>query len=258
MQKMQKVQKLLIVPSLIGFVVSGCAAVQQKEDRTRGMSATALLEQATSSSTSGQYDNAIELYDKVQARFPQGASAQQAQLAIIYNYYKDQEADKAIAAADAFIKAYPRHPNVDYAWYMRAVSNFNRANNLADRLLPPDQTKVDSKQLQQSYQDFNTLLAQFPDSIYAEDASKRMRYLRNTLAQHEVNVADFYLRRKAYVAAANRAQQAIKHYNDTPAIQDALYIQVVAYRALNLPVLANDAQRVLALNFPNDTRLRDE
>lgn len=235
-------------------LLSGCARLAEwlpeQIDETEGWSAQQLYTQAQTARREGNYQTAIRYLEQLQARYPFGRYAQQAQLELIYAYYSDNEPEAAIAAADRFIQANPRHPFVDYAYYMKGVVNFSRSNTVLDRLLPPDRSKTDTASAQQAYNDFAELVQKFPDSRYAEDAGQRMVYLRNHLAAYEINAADFYMRRKAYLAAANRAQYVIENYPQTPAVHDALIVMVQAYEKLGLNDLAADARQVLELNYP--------
>ena len=203
----------------------------------------------------GNYKTTLEYLDKIQARYPFGRYAQQAQLDTIYVQYKDNEPDAALAAADRFIKANPRHPYVDYAYYMKGLVNFERSNTLFDRLAPNDRSKTDTATARQSYNDFSELARKFPDSKYAEDSRQRILFLHNSLAAYEANVADYYLRRGAYVAAVSRAKYVLETYARTPAVEDALRIMTQAYIKMGMPQLATDSLRVLERNYPQSPEL---
>ena len=222
-----------------------------KTDPTVDWSAQKLYTEAKASLTSGDYEQAIRYFGLLEARYPFGRYAQQAQLEIAYAYYKYDEPDAAIAAADRFIQLYPRHPNVAYAYYLKGLANYNRGRGLVERYVPQDPSERDPGTALQSFQDFSELIKRFPDSKYAKDAAQRMLFLRNNLAQHEVHVANYYMRRRAYVAAANRAKYVIENYQRTPAVPEALVIMAKAYKLLGLDQLSDDALRVLRLNFPD-------
>lgn len=241
--------KLILFAGLLAGL-SGCGLLPEKIDETKDWSVTKLYSEAKDELDSGNYKLAVEYLEKLQARYPFGRYAQQAQLDLIYAYYKDDEPDSAIAAADRFIKANPRNPYVDYAFYMRGLVNFSRGETVVNRLFPNDPAKTDTSVVRQSYNDFAELVRKFPKSPYAEDARQRMLYLHNSLATHEVNVADYYLRQGAYVAAINRAEYVLQNYARTPAVADALAIMVKAYSKLGMQQLAADSLRVLKLNFP--------
>jgi outer membrane protein assembly factor BamD len=225
------------------------------EDETQNWPASRLYQASRSALDTADYETALKYLEALEARFPFGRYAQQAQLDIIYAYYKYDEADSALAAADRFIKLYPRHPKVAYAYYMKGLASFNKGMTSLDYLLNLDPTQRDPRAAQEAFQYFATLVAQFPDSEYAEDAARRLVYLHSNLAQHELNVADYYFRRGAYVAAANRAKYIIEKYQRTQAARDALALLVRSYRQLGLEDLAEDALRVLELNAPQHPEL---
>jgi len=176
---------------------------------------------------------------------------------VAYAYYKDQEPISAIAAADRFIKLHPNHPNVDYVYYLKGLVNFNDDTGILGRLsllgvrAEQDMTERDPRAARDSFLAFKELATRFPDSKYTPDAIARMKYLVNALASHEVHVAKYYLKRNAWVAAANRAKEVLRTYPEAPALEEALAILIIAYDKLELVELREDAKRVLALNFPD-------
>jgi len=155
------------------------------------------------------------------------------------------------------VKLHPHHPNVDYAHYLKGLVYFNEDLGLLGRVARQDRTERDPKSAQESFDAFKELVQRFPDSRYAPDALARMKYLVNALASHEVHVARYYMKRGAYVAAANRAQYALKNYPQAPAQQEALLIMIQAYDVLGMPELRNDAERILRRNFPDSAQLKD-
>ncbi len=240
-----------IVILLAAVALAGCAFFQKAEDQTAGWSAQKLYSEARAALSATDYETAIKYYEFLEARYPFGKYAQQAQLEIAYAYYKYDEPDSAIAAADRFIQLYPRHPSVDYAYYLKGLANYNRDKGFVERYIPQDPSERDPGAALQSFQDFSELVKRFPDSKYSKDAAQRMLFLKNNLAKHEIHVADYYMRRRAYVAAVNRANYVIENYQRTPAVPDALVIMATAYKYLHLDELSDDALRVLRLNFPN-------
>ncbi len=232
------------------LVSSGCSLLPDQIDKTKDWSASQLYSAAKEELASKNYEQAIKYFESLEARYPFGNYAQQAQLEIAYAYYKFDEPDLAIAAADRFIKIYPRHQNVDYAWYLKGLVNYNRGKSLVDRFLPQDPTERDTFTMRAAYDDFNQLVQRYPDSIYAGDSAQRMIHLRNSMSEYELHVADYYMRRKAYVAAVNRAKYVIENYQRTPAVPDALVYMVRAYRALDANELAEGSLKVLRLNYP--------
>lgn len=199
----------------------------------------------------GNYSSAIEGLQQLEAQFPFGRYAEQAQLEIIYAQYMSFDHDTARLSADRFIRLHPQHANIDYAYYLKGLSAYNKNRSLLDRLFSTDLSERDMTAAHQAYADFGALLARYPDSQYAPDATKRMVYLRNLLAESELNIADFYMRRGAYVAASNRARFVVENYSKSPAVADALAIMIEANHKLDMTDAANDALRVLAINFPN-------
>jgi len=232
-------------------MLSGCSYFQDKGDETERWTAERLYAEARSALDSGSYDNAVELYEKLEARFPFGTFGQQAILDLAYAYYKNDDPDAAVSTAERFIKLYPQNAHVDYAYYLQGLANFQRGKGFAERILPIDESQRDPGSSLQAFQDFSDLVKRYPDSQYAEDAKLRMTHLRNILAEHEVHVAQYYMRRGAFVAAANRARYVIEKYARTPSIPDALVIMAKAYKVMDLTELSEDAVRVLELNYPN-------
>ncbi|SIT66700.1 Beta-barrel assembly machine subunit BamD [Ectothiorhodosinus mongolicus] len=244
--------RLVIIALLSLTLISGCSS--WRSDPTRDWSASQLYEEAKSALNRGSYDRAVELYETLEARFPFGRHAQQAQLEIAYAYYKAQEPEMAIAAIDRFLQINPRHPHVDYAYYLRGLTNFERDLSFINRWIPQDQSRRDAAPLRDAFEDFGNLVRNFPDSRYSQDARDRMMHLRNMLADHELYIADFYMRRGAWLAAAKRASYVIEHYDQSDAVPQALVIMVRAYRELDMNDLADDALRVLQLNFPEEAQ----
>ena len=192
-----------------------------EDDETVGWSAQRLYGEAKDAMASRNWAKAIKYLEKLEARYPYGRFAQQAQLEVAYCALEGQRARLALAAADRFIKLYPNHPNVDYAWYLKGLINFNETTGILAFLDHPDMTERDPKAAREAFDAFKELVTRFPDTKYAEDAAARMRYLVNALASHEVHVARYYMKRGAYVAAANRAQYALQNYPQAPANEEA-------------------------------------
>jgi len=246
---------LLAAALAASFLLGGCNMLKSKDDETAGWSAQKLYGEAKDSMNSGSWDKAVKYLEKLEARYPYGRFAQQAQLDAAYAHWKNGERASAIAASDRFIKLYPNHPNVDYAYYLKGLVNFNENKGLFSVLDNPDMTERDSKGTRESFDAFKELVARFPDSKYTEDALARMRYLVNSLAQYEVHVARYYMKRGAYVAAANRAQYAVQNYVQAPAIEEAVFILVKAYDSLGMTDLRDAADRVMRKNFPQSKYL---
>ncbi|MHB1214787.1 MAG: outer membrane protein assembly factor BamD [Thiobacillus sp.] len=233
------------------ITLGGCGLLPEVKDETAGWSAQKLYAEAKDNLNSGNYERAVKLFETLESRYPFGRYAQQAQLEVAYAYYRDNEPISAIAACDRFIKLHPNHPNVDYAYYLKGLANFNDDLGLLGNLVNQDLSERDPRAARDAFLAFKELVTRFPDSKYAADSAARMKYLVNALASHEVHVAKYYLKRKAWVAAANRAKEVLKTYPEAPALEEALAIMVVSYDKMNLTDLRDDAQRVLMLNFPN-------
>ena len=207
-----------------------------------------IYSQAKEELNDGNYEAAIKLYETLQSRYPYGRYAQQALLEMAYAHYRQGEAEPAVSAAERFIKQYPNNPHVDYAYYVKGLANFNGEISLLQSLGGQDPTERDPKAAQDSFAAFKDLVTRFPNSRYAPDSRLRMQYLVNALAQYELHVARYYLRRGAHIAAANRAQGVLTQYPNSPSTREALEIMVQAYDALGMTELRDDAQRVLANN----------
>lgn len=201
-------------------------------------------------------ERAARTYERLIARFPFGPYTEQAQLELAYAQYKDHKEEEAYSAVNRFIKTYPTHKHIDYAYYLRGLINFNRSNGLLERYISRDETKRDQAFALQSFEDFSELIKRYPDSRFSGDARQRMIYLRNNMAQAEIGVALFYLRQKAYVAAANRAEKIIENYQRTPQAGDALAVLAESYARLGQDKLSTDAKRVLELNYPEHPYLQ--
>jgi outer membrane protein assembly factor BamD len=244
-----------VLALLIALVAGGCASLTSEKDETAGWSAQRLYGEAKDEMYSRNWEKAIKYLEKLEARYPYGRYAQQAQLDVAYAYWKSGERASAVAAADRFIKLYPNHTNVDYAWYLKGLVNFNENQGIFGVFDNPDMTERDPKGSYSAFESFKEVVTRFPESKYAEDAAARMRFLVNSLAQNEVHVARYYMKRGAYVAAANRAQYAVLNYPNAPAIEEAVFIMVKAYDALGMEDLRDAADRVMRKNFPESRYL---
>lgn len=232
------------------MLLTACGTLSDAPDETAGWSAQKIYTEAKDAMETAAFERAITLFEKLEARYPFGRYAQQAQLEIAYAYYKAGETAPAIAACDRFIKLHPNHPSVDYAHYLKGLVNFNDDLGFFGNVSRQDPTERDSRAALDALAAFRELVIKFPDSRYSDDARQRIAYLVNALASNEVHVARYYMKRRAYLAAINRAQAVVKTYSQAPAVEDALVVMVLAYDALGLTQLKDDAQRVLLKNFP--------
>lgn len=231
-------------------LLTGCGSTSDKADETSGWSAQKIYAEAREAMSDGAWENAVKLLEKLESRYPYGRYAQQAQLEVAYANFKQGEPIAAIAACDRFIRLHPNHPNVDYAYYLKGLVNFNEDLGIFGHVSQQDLTERDPKAAREAFGAFKELTSKFPDSKYTPDAIKRMEYLVNTLASHEVHVARYYLKRGAYLAAVNRSQLVVQTYPQAPAVEEAMYITVRAYEAIGMKELRDDAERVMRRNFP--------
>ena len=246
-----------LLAALAFLLLAGCGVFSGAEpDETIGWSAQRLYGEAKDSMASKRWDEAIKYFEKLEARFPYGRFAQQAQLEVAYCHWKADDRAAALAAADRFIKLYPNHEHVDYAYYLKGLINFNEDQGILGFLASTDLSDRDPKSAREAFDAFREVVTRFPESRYATDAAARMRYLVNNLAWHEVHVARYYMKRSAYIAAANRAQYAIKTYPQAPALEEAVFILVKAYDALGMTELRDAADRVMRTNFPDSAYLK--
>ena len=250
--------KVLAVLALV-MTMSACSIFGSKRQTDDTMPLEALYNKAHTSLENADYAAATRSYTRLIARFPSGEYNEQAQLDLAYSQYKDNQPDEALSTVNRFIKTYPANKHVDYAYYLRGLINFDRTNGFLERFTggSKGQARRDQGYNLQAFDDFSELSRRFPDSAYTADARQRMIYLRNLLAQHEINVAEFYLRHKAYIAAADRSQYVIEHYQQAPQAGDALAILTRSYLALDHKDLADQTRQVLAMNYPNHPYLTD-
>lgn len=220
-----------------------------------------LYERAHHTLMSGDHRNAVRYYEALEARYPFSEYARQARLDILYAYYKARQPESAIDSADQFIRENPTHPRVDYAWYIKGLVHFERSANFLERWFRADLTHRPPQDARSSFQSFATLVERYPNSPYAHDARARMIFLRNRLADYEVHVANYYLKRKAWVAALARTRYCVENYDGAPATRRAVGIMTAAYEGLGLEELAAQSRAVYALNYsgapPASRRRRD-
>lgn len=235
------------------LLVAGCSS--KPVDPTANMSPNKLYAEAKDELSSGAYDKAIPLFEKLEGRAAGTPLAQQAQLDKAYAHYKYQEPAQALATLDRFIKLHPASPALDYALYLKGIINFNDDLGMFSSVTRQDLSERDQKAAKESFEAFKELVTRFPESRYTPDARARMSYIVNSLAQYEVHVARYYFSRGAYLAAINRAQIALTDFHQAPALEEALYIMVASYDALNMPQLRDDARRVMEKNYPQSEYL---
>ena len=250
--------KLSVVSALLLAAAALLSACSSKPiDPTAKMSPEEIYAQAKEEIDNIQYAKGIELLDKLEGRAAGTPLAQQAQLDKAYAHFKAEEPAQAVATLDRFMRLHPASPAIDYALYLKGIVNFNENMGLFSSFTRQDLSERDQLAAKESFAAFKELVARFPESRYTPDAQARMTYIVNSLAKYEVHVARYYFSRGAYVAAISRAQQAITDYRDSPSLEEALYILVQSFDALQLPQLRDDARRVLATNYPQSSYLNE-
>ncbi|KPK51618.1 MAG: hypothetical protein AMS22_10615 [Thiotrichales bacterium SG8_50] len=237
---------------------TSCVNLKEETDITKDWSAERLYQEAKHQQELDNFEEAISYLEKLEARYPYGNYAAQAQLDVAYIYYKDNEPTLALAATERFIRLHPTHPNVDYAYFLKGLIYFNVKRGAFDFLLGKniDYSDRDPKAMRDALTAFQDLVRRFPDSKYAPDAHQRITYLVNIMAKYEIHVARHYYELDAYVATVNRCKFVLENYQQTPATEDALGIMSMAYMKMGYTVLMEDALRVLKLNFPNSQYLK--
>ncbi|GAB6139531.1 hypothetical protein JCM14076_02600 [Methylosoma difficile] len=248
-------------------MASGCSSLgdlfsgdsdEKSEEKYAGWNSQKFRDEAKKAVDDGSYEKAIELYEALESRYPYGQYAAQTQIDIAYAYYKNGDSEAAIAAADRFIKTNPRNANVDYAYYLKGLVNYNRDIGFVDRFLPTDTAQRDTSSANTALKNFEELLRRYPSSRYRADAKQRMVALNNNIAMHEVHIARYYLKRHAYIAAANRASGVVEKYQRTPAVPFALQVMQEAYENLGMKELASNSKRIYDLNYPDGPPVPDQ
>lgn len=246
---------LVLCLSLLALL-SACA--HDSEDKTKDWPAQRFYNEGKQALDKKDWQTAIKRFEALEARYPYGPYAEQAELEVAYAYYKDDDMASAIAAANRFIRLHPTHPSVDYAYYLKGLANFDERHGIVATLTGKnDLSDRDSKGAREALEAFRQLVSRFPNSRYAADASQRTVHLLDVLAQNEIHVAEYYFGRGAYVAAVNRAAYVVQHYQRTRYVEDALGIQAKAYKMMGFTELMNDTVRMLEKNFPNSRYLAE-
>jgi len=245
------IKKITLVFTLLTLLSACSLFSDDKKDKYSDWTAEDFQVASKEALEDESYKKAIKLLEQLDSRFPFGKHTAQAQLDLSYAYYKNDEPETAQASVERFIKTHPRHKSIDYAYYLKALINFNHNLGFLDRYIPSDSTQRDMVFTQTAYLNFEELIRRFPNSEYVDDAKQRMIALKNALARHELHIARFYMDREAFLAAANRANYILTHYQKTPAVPYALQLQIEAYKILKLDQLAADSETLYAYNFPN-------
>jgi outer membrane protein assembly factor BamD len=250
----KRTQLANVILSTVMLAVVGCSSSPEDEQLVLGnRSEQALYQDAKEKMKLGNFNAATATLSALDSKYPFGPLSHQVQLDLIYSYYKSGKTTEAIATIDRFTRLNPNHSDVDYAIYMRGLTNMEADKNLFQELIGIDRSDRDPTRSRQAFEDFRRLIEKYPDSKYAADAQKRMLFIKSRLAKYEIAIARFYMRREAYVAAANRGRYVLEYYSDTPHVQEALEIMVECYDQLQLDELKNNAMKTLKLNYPNSS-----
>ncbi|WP_223669096.1 outer membrane protein assembly factor BamD [Kangiella shandongensis] len=251
---MQK--NILVILAGILFTLAGCSSTPDKDTdledtKLEVMTAQQLFDRAKSATLSGNYTRAVELLEEIDTRYPFGSISEQAKLDLIYAYFKKADYEAGQALADRFLRQHPQHENADYVYYMKGVMHFESEVGFFKETFQADLETRDTTNLEAAFDNFRALVEVYPKSKYAPDARKRMIQIRNLLAENQLHIAQFYMERDTYVAAANRAKYIVENYPQTPAVPYALDMLVKAYNILELPELAEQYRKTLLLNYPD-------
>jgi outer membrane protein assembly factor BamD len=249
MQRLFRLSYILLIMTFSGC--SSLGSIFEEKDPTVGLTASQLYAQGKEFLDAADFNNAIKLFEILEARYPFGKYSTQAMLDISYAYYASNQKDEAIIEINRFIRLYPNHPNVSYAYYLRAISNFDKDANIISRFFGHDPSRYDVTDLKNSFNDFTTVVNRFPDSKYADDSINRLRYIKNQIARNELYIAKYYDKRSANIAAIERVKYMLENYGGTPSSEEGLVILVKNYNDLKLYDLAYDSARVLKKNFPD-------
>lgn len=246
--------KVLLIALSIGL--AGCSATKEDIDKVPDRSAQSLFVDAREQLDKGMYQKAIQILSAIDSRFPYGPISHQVQLDLIYAYYKSGDADQGIALTDRFLKLNPDHPSIDYVYYMRALINLSQEKNLFQEFAGIDRSDRDPKPSLDAFNDFKTIINDYPESKYAADSRQRMIGIKSRLAQYELKVADYYLKREAWVSAANRGRYIVEHFSPSPEMEKALEIMIECYSKLKMTDLLTNAKQVLAASYPDNPLIK--
>tara|TARA_B100000214_G_scaffold357133_1_gene316403 strand:- start:137 stop:979 length:843 start_codon:yes stop_codon:yes gene_type:complete len=233
--------------------LQGCSFLDkmlEEEDTTVGLTAAQLYQEGKEFLNLEDFNNAIRYFEVLESRFPFGKYSTQAMLDLSYAYYASDQRDQSIVEVNRFIRLYPNHPEVSYAYYLRALANFDKDANVLTRFFGYDPSRYDVTALKESFNDFSIVVNKYPNTKYAEDSLNRLVYIRNQIARSELYIAEYYNKRSAHVAAIERIKYMLENYGGTPSTEKGLLILIDSYNSLNMRQLASDTARVLKKNYP--------
>ena len=231
-------------------LLSACSTATDPADAYKGETPQHIYKAGKSALQDKGYNEAVKRFEALDVQYPFNQETESAQLYLIYAYYMKEEYTLAVTAADRYIRLHPTSPHVDYAYYMRGISDYYQNMGVLEKMFAIDLATRDLTQIQKSYSDFATLVSRYPTSRYAPSAHQYMIYLRNVLAAHELHVAEYYYDHKAYVAAVARASELVAHYQGAPTVPDALVLMAKSYHQLGMKKLEQDTVKVLKYNYP--------
>jgi outer membrane protein assembly factor BamD len=247
----------VVVVVLATLTLGACTSVEEEQrDLVANQGAQALYKDAKRNMDVGNFSAAAQILSTIDSKFPFGPLSHQVQLDLIYSYYKSGNVEQTLATVDRFVRLNPNHADVEYALYMRGVVNMEQDNNLFQELFNVDRSDRDPSKSREAFEDFRRLIEKHPDSKYASDAKQRMLHIKDRLARYEIAVARFYMRREAWVAAANRGRYVLEHFPDTQQVKPALEIMVSSYDQLGLDELRTNAIKTLRINYPESEFIR--
>lgn len=252
---MQNLKKFLLTPLVLSSLCLPGCATREPDDPYKNLEPQLIYNSGVKNLKKYRYEEAVNDFEGLESHYPFGEYTDKSQLASIYAYYKQNSYPEALAAAERFIRVHPRHEHVVYAYYMKGLIHFTESIGFVAKYFPMERSERDSKAAEESYEAFKLLIEMFPNSSYVPDAKKRLVYLYTVLAENELHAARYYYARKAYIAAANRCSTILERFPQSFVTEEALAIQVKAYRQLELPCLAQDSLSVLKLNYPQSKYL---
>tara|TARA_B100000427_G_C15470188_1_gene578165 strand:+ start:182 stop:1060 length:879 start_codon:yes stop_codon:yes gene_type:complete len=246
--------RVLFIYISLAVTINGCTywnEMMREVDTTKSLTPAQIYNDGKEFLNAGDFVNAIKYFEVLESRYPFGIYATQAMLDLAYAHYEYEDKDQTIIQCNRFIRLYPNHPNVDYAYYLRALANFEKSANVIARFLGADTSRYDVTSLRDSFDDFSLIINKFPGSKYVKDSRNRLLYLKNKMASNELYIAKYYRKRLAHVAAIERVKYMLENFGGTPSTEEGLVLLIDSYNDLGIYDLAYDSSRVLITNYPN-------
>lgn len=249
---MNKILRLITTSFFIAVFITGCSSKKSSKPKVADKAPVELYQDATAALESANFEKATEILEALDSRYPFGPHSDQVQLDLIYAYYKQNEMALTLSNIDKFIRLNPTHKDLDYVYYMRGLTNLSVDDQFFQNLFGVDRFNRDQSHHQRAFKDFNQILKYYPNSEYAKDARQRMVFIKDRVGRYEISIAEWYIKREAYIAAINRSKIVLNNYPDTESVEDALEIMIEAYDELGLEEPKANALAVLKLNYPNN------